>query len=129
MTVPGCDVAWKAQNDFCFLVTANYSSTENGIKEYCRKNGGELLYAANKSTFRLLEQFLYTIQSSSESNPSQCIVTGPANTSSLSTLPLIEQSVSDTITDICAVRSSRQWKLKGCNANSCDHLCMAPRGE
>ena len=127
MTVPGCNVAWKAQNDFCFLVIANYSANENGMKEYCRKNGGKLQYATNKNTFRLLEQFLYTIQS--ENNPSQCIVTGPANTSSFSTLPLIQQYISDPKTHICAVRSSSQWKLKGCKANSCNHLCIAPRGE
>lgn len=87
------------------------------------------MHATNKSTFRLLEQFLYTIQASSENVSTQCIVTGPANTSSFSTLPLDKQSVSDSTTHICAIRSSNQWKLQGCSVNSCDELCIAPRGE
>lgn len=127
--VPGCNAAWKAQNDFCFLVTSKYSSAENEMKNYCQESGGQLMHATNKSTFRLLEQFLYAIQSSSDSTSTQCIVTGPANASSFSTLPLVQQSVSNSTTNICAIRSSNQWKLQGCNVNSCDDLCIAPRGE
>ena len=127
--VPGCSAAWKAQNDFCFLVTSKDSSTPNEMKNYCQDSGGQLMHATNKSTFRLLEQFLYTIQSSSESASTQCIVTGPANTSSFSTLPLVKQSVSNSTTHICAIRSSNQWKLQGCSIHSCDDLCIAPRGE
>ncbi|XP_078370637.1 uncharacterized protein LOC144654377 [Oculina patagonica] len=125
--VPGCKVAWKAQNDFCFLVTSNHSLTENDMKNYCQENGGQQMHATNKSSFRLLEQFLYTIQLSSESNSPQCVVAGPSNTSSFSSLPLI-QPVSNSTTHICAIRESNQWKLQGCNVNSmCDHLCIGPR--
>ena len=87
------------------------------------------MHATGKSTFRLLEQFLYTIQTSSDSSLPQCIVAGPANTSSLSTLPLDKQSVSNGTTHICAIRLSGQWKLQGCSVNGCDELCIAPRGK
>lgn len=128
--VPGCNVAWKAQNDFCFLVTLNHSLTESGVKNYCQENGGRLKHATNKSSFRLLEQFLYTIQLSSRTNSPQCLFTGPANASSFSALPLIQQSVSNSTTHTCAIRESNQWKLQGCHVNSmCDRLCIAPRGE
>ena len=128
--VPGCKVSWEAHNDVCFLVTSNYSLTENGMKNYCQEKGGKLLYATNKITFRLFEHFLYTIQLGLELNSSQCVVAGPANTSPFSTLPFIQQSVSNSTTHICAVRESNQWKLQGCNDNSmCKRLCVAPRGE
>ncbi|KAJ7327712.1 hypothetical protein OS493_026590 [Desmophyllum pertusum] len=114
----------------CFLVTANHSSTEKGIERYCRENEGELLHATNKSAFRLLEQFLYTIQSSAGhgNSPSPCVVTGHANASSYSTLPLIQQSAaSNSTTHTCAIRASNQWNLQGCDVNNCDRLCIAPR--
>jgi len=125
--VPGCNAAWKAQNDFCFIVISKHSSTWNETKNYCQESGGQLMHATDKSTSRLLEQFLYTIQLNSESSSTQCIVTGPANTSSFSTLPLDKQSVSNSTTHICAIRSSNQWKLQGCSVNNCDELCIAPR--
>lgn len=118
--VPGCNAAWKAQNDFCFIVTSKHSST-------CQEGGGQLMHATDKSTFRLLEKFLYTIQASLDSSSTQCIVAGPANTSSFSALPLDKQSVSNGTTHICAIRSLNQWKLQGCSVNSCDELCIAPR--
>ena len=118
-----------AQNDFCFIVISKHSSTWNEMKNYCQESGGQLMHATDKSTSRLLEQFLYTIQLNSESSSTQCIVTGPANTSSFSTLPLDKQSVSNSTTHICAIRSSNQWKLQGCSVNNCDELCIAPRGE
>ena len=127
--VPGCQAAWKAQNNFCFILTSKSSSNWSAMKNHCQDSGGELMRATNKSTFRLLEQFLYTIQLNSESPFSQCIVTGPVNTSSFSTLPLVKESVSNSTTHICAIRSSNQWKLQGCSVNSCDELCIAPRGE
>ena len=120
--VPGCNAAWKAQNDLCFIVTSKHSST-------CQEGGGQLMHATDKSTFRLLEKFLYTIQASLDSSSTQCIVAGPANTSSFSALPLDKQSVSNGTTHICAIRSLNQWKLQGCSVNSCDELCIAPRGE
>ena len=126
---PGCKTAWKAQNDFCFMMTSKHSSNWNEMKNYCQESGGQLMHATNKSTFRLLEQFLYTIQLSSENSSTQCIVTGPANTSSFSTLPLVKQSVSNSATHVCAIRSSSQWKLQGCSVKSCDEVCVAPRGE
>ena len=127
--VLGCNAAWKAQNDFCFTVTSKHSSAGNEMKNYCQESGEQLMHATDKSTFRLLEQFLYTIQTSSDSSLTQCIVAGSANTSSLSTLPLDKQSVSNGTTHICAIRSSDQWKLQGCSVNGCDELCIAPRGE
>ena len=127
--VPGCHAAWKAQYNLCFILTSKSSSNWNAMKTQCQDSGGELMRAANKSTFRLLEQFLYTIQLNSESPLSQCLVTGPVNTSSFSTLPLVKESVSNSTTHICAIRSSNQWKLQGCSVNSCDELCIAPRGE
>ena len=100
------------------------------MKHYCQEKGGELLYATNKVTFRLLEKFLYTIQLSLDNNSTPCVVTGPANASSFSTLPLSQNSASNITTHICAIRESNQWKLKGCNMkNICDRLCIAPRGE
>lgn len=123
-------MVWKAQDNFCFLVSANYSSTENKMKEYCQKNEGDLYYATNKSAFRLLEQFLYTIVSSANGGKSsQCIVVGLLNASSFSKLPLKQQNKSNSMTHICATRLPSQWKLQGCLVNSCDHLCIAPRGE
>lgn len=128
--VPGCNMVWKAQDNFCFLVSANYSSTENKLKEYCQKNEGDLYYATNKSAFRLLEQFLYTIVSNANGGKSsQCIVVGLLNASSFSNLPLTQQNKSNSMTHICATRLPSQWKLQGCLVNSCDHLCIAPRGE
>ncbi|XP_058952290.2 uncharacterized protein [Pocillopora verrucosa] len=126
--VPGCNMVWKAQDNFCFLVSVNYSSTENKMKEYCQKNEGDLYYATNKSAFRLLEQFLYTIVSSANGGKSsQCIVVGLLNASSFSKLPLTQQNKSNSMTHICATRLPSQWKLQGCLVNSCDHLCIAPR--
>lgn len=123
-------MVWKAQDNFCFLVSANYSSTENKVKEYCQKNEGDLYYATNKSAFRLLEQFLYTIVSNANGGKSsQCIVVGLLNVSSFSNLPLTQHNKSNSMTHICATRLPSQWKLQGCLVNSCDHLCIAPRGE
>ena len=87
------------------------------------------MHVMNKSSIRLVEQFLSRMQLNSETNSSRCVVIGPTNTSSYSSLPLTQgPAVPSSATHTCAVRKSDQWKLELCNASDCDHLCIASRG-
>ena len=127
--VPGCKEKWKAHNNFCFSVLTNDTLSTNEMKDFCLENKGELVYAMNKSSFHLAEQFLYTLQLNEETNSSRRVVLGPANASSLATLPVSNSSVSGSVaTHTCAYSDSSQLKVETCNANNCDYLCMGLRG-
>ena len=106
----------------------NDSLTEHEMYGYCHENGGELVHTANKSNFRLAEQFLYTMKLNSETNSSRCVVLGSVNASSYAAVPISHDSAFLGATHTCAVRDSDQWKLGPCYAKNCDYLCLAPRG-
>ena len=128
--VPGCKKTWKAQSDFCFRVITNDSLTKNEMNDYCRENGGEVMRAVNKSSVRLVEQFLFMTQLNLETNSSKCLVIGHKNASSYSTLPgsFALRPESSIVTHTCAIRENDEWTIQMCNHSNCDDLCIAPRG-
>ena len=126
--VPGCKEKWKAHNNFCFSVLTNDTLTTSEMKDVCIENKGELVYAMNKRSFHLAEQFLYTMQLNAETNSSRRVVLGPANASSFATLPVTHSSVYSVATHTCAYRDSSLLKVEPCDANNYDYLCMTLRG-
>ena len=126
--VPGCKEKWKAHNNFCFSVLTNDTLTTSEMKDVCIENKGELVYAMNKRSFHLAEQFLYTMQLNAETNSSRRVVLGPANASSFATLPVSHSSVYSVATHTCAYRDSSQLKVEPCDANNYDYLCVTLRG-
>ena len=106
----------------------NDTLTTSEMKDVCIENKGELVYAMNKRSFHLAEQFLYTMQLNAETNSSRRVVLGPANSSSFATLPVSHSSVYSVATHTCAYSDYSHLKVEPCDANNYDYLCMTLRG-